>query len=260
MDGRPTGRILGEVRDGIFVLFVAGRSLRLKFPNQARIVAEWWTQVKRQVSISYLPRSDNFGGAAIIVTEITRTADASCSVRRTLPERRLLFKAYIILKACHYQTLSPSPRFSQRSNSTNRYRRPLEDIKRESGVPDVAAAITAPAAASVMTAEERMEIIRDATKVSEILRSTLRRGAYFEGAAGVHDDKSVHRAAMRAAATLMRKVSYLEAFDGLLDGSAAGRVDDGGVDAVGSRSRYPHPFVRHRIEAQGSQSTSILPR
>lgn len=51
-----------------------------------------------------------------------------------------------------------------------------------------------------------MEIIRNATEVSEILRSTLRRGAYFEGAAGVHDDARVHRAAMRAAATLMRKV------------------------------------------------------
>ncbi len=85
-------------------------------------------------------------------------------------------------------------------------------------MPDLAAAIAAPAAAAAMTAEERMEIIRDATNVSEILRSMLRRGAYFEGAAGVHDEKSVHRAAMRAAATLMRKVSSWQAFGGLIDG------------------------------------------
>eukprot|EP00752_Nemacystus_decipiens_P003287 g3042.t1 len=85
-------------------------------------------------------------------------------------------------------------------------RRPLEEVKAEEGAPAAAAmVVAAPAAAAALTPEERMEVIRNATGVSEILRSTLRRGAYFEGAAGVHDDVRVHRAAMRAAATLMRK-------------------------------------------------------
>lgn len=41
---------------------------------------------------------------------------------------------------------------------------------------------------------------------SEILRTTLRRGAFFEGATGVHDTVEVHRSALRAGATLMRTV------------------------------------------------------
>lgn len=70
----------------------------------------------------------------------------------------------------------------------------------------VAAEATPPPASTALTLEERMAIIRNATQVSEILRSTLRRGGYFEGAVGVHDYVEVHRAALRAAATLMRKV------------------------------------------------------
>eukprot|EP00903_Cladosiphon_okamuranus_P015037 g13912.t1 len=87
-------------------------------------------------------------------------------------------------------------------------RRPLEEIKTEEGAPAAATLVSAaPAAAAALTLtpEDRMEIIRNAKEMSKILRSTLRRGAYFEGAAGVHDDVRVHRAAMRSAATLMRK-------------------------------------------------------
>lgn len=76
----------------------------------------------------------------------------------------------------------------------------------EGALAAAASVVAAPMAAAALNPEDRMEIIRNATQVSEILRSTLRRGAYFEGAAGVHDDVRVHRAAMRAAATLMRKV------------------------------------------------------
>lgn len=88
-------------------------------------------------------------------------------------------------------------------------RRPLEAIKVEEGAPAAAAlAAAAPVAPTSLTSEDRMEIIRNATEMLEILRSMLRRGAYFEGAIGVHDDVRVHRAAMRAAATLMRRVRY----------------------------------------------------
>ncbi|CAM9358609.1 unnamed protein product [Hapterophycus canaliculatus] len=85
-------------------------------------------------------------------------------------------------------------------------RRPLEDLPMDAGS-QVAVEATPPPASTALTPEERMDIIRDATQVSEILRSTLRRGAYFEGAVGVHDSVDVHRAALRAAATLMRKDS-----------------------------------------------------
>lgn len=51
-----------------------------------------------------------------------------------------------------------------------------------------------------------MEVIRSSVSIPEILRTTLTRGSYFKGAAGVYDDVEVHRAALRAAATLMRKV------------------------------------------------------
>ncbi|CAN0140230.1 unnamed protein product [Ectocarpus sp. 4 AP-2014] len=87
-------------------------------------------------------------------------------------------------------------------------RRPLEDLQENRGDDAVKAEASAPpphAAAVALTPEERMGIVRGATKMSELLRSTLRRGAYFEGAAGVHSFIEVHRAALRAAATLMRK-------------------------------------------------------
>ncbi|CAB1120036.1 unnamed protein product [Ectocarpus sp. CCAP 1310/34] len=87
-------------------------------------------------------------------------------------------------------------------------RRPLEDLQPKGGDDAVEAEVAAPsphAAAVALTPEERMGIVRGATKMSELLRSTLRRGAYFEGAAGVHCFVEVHRAALRAAATLMRK-------------------------------------------------------
>lgn len=69
---------------------------------------------------------------------------------------------------------------------------------------------TAPVVAKapvVFTIEERIDVIHLTASVTEILRTTLKRGVYFEGAAGVHDFVKVHRAALRAAATLMRKVS-----------------------------------------------------
>ncbi|CAM9610765.1 unnamed protein product [Ectocarpus fasciculatus] len=89
-------------------------------------------------------------------------------------------------------------------------RRPLEDLQAKGGDDAVKAEAAAPpphaaAAAAAVTPEERMGVVRGATKMSELLRSTLRRGAYFEGAAGVHSFVEVHRAALRAAATLMRK-------------------------------------------------------
>lgn len=90
-------------------------------------------------------------------------------------------------------------------------RRPLEDLQAKGGNDAVKAEVAAPpphVAAVALTPEERMGIVRGATKMSELLRSTLRRGAYFEGAAGVHSFVEVHRAALRAAATLMRKVRF----------------------------------------------------
>ncbi|CBJ33370.1 hypothetical protein Esi_0471_0001 [Ectocarpus siliculosus] len=87
-------------------------------------------------------------------------------------------------------------------------RRPLEDLPANRGDEADEAEVAAPpphAAPVSLTPEERMGIVRGATKMSELLRSTLRRGAYFEGAAGVHSFLEVHRAALRAAATLMRK-------------------------------------------------------
>lgn len=57
-----------------------------------------------------------------------------------------------------------------------------------------------------MTAEKRMAIIRSTGSMPDILRATLRRGAYFRGAEGIHNMVEVHRVALRAAATLMRKV------------------------------------------------------
>lgn len=85
------------------------------------------------------------------------------------------------------------------------HRRPLEDLPVDVGA-ELAAEATPPPASTALTPEERMDIIRNATEVSELLRSTLRRGAYFEGAVGMHDYIEVHRAALRAATTLMRKV------------------------------------------------------
>ncbi|CAN0109882.1 unnamed protein product [Scytosiphon promiscuus] len=85
-------------------------------------------------------------------------------------------------------------------------RRPLEDLPVGVGA-QVAAKTTPSPASAVLTSEERMEIVRNATHVSDFLRATLRRGAYFEGAVGVHDCVEVHRAALRAAATMMRKDS-----------------------------------------------------
>ncbi|CAM9569656.1 unnamed protein product [Ectocarpus sp. 8 AP-2014] len=87
-------------------------------------------------------------------------------------------------------------------------RRPLEDLQAKGCDDAVKAEVAAPpphATLVALTPEERMGIVRGATKMSELLRSTLRRGAYFEGAAGVHNFLDVHRAALRAAATLMRK-------------------------------------------------------
>ncbi|CAM9980429.1 unnamed protein product [Ectocarpus sp. 12 AP-2014] len=87
-------------------------------------------------------------------------------------------------------------------------RRPLEVLQANRGDNAVKAEAAAPpphVAAVALTPEERMGIVRGATKMSKLLRSTLRRGAYFEGAAGVHSFVEVHRAALRAAATLMRK-------------------------------------------------------
>lgn len=81
-------------------------------------------------------------------------------------------------------------------------RRPLEEIKGDGKVL-VAASGVVPAG---VTTEERMTVIHAAASIYEILRTTLRRGAYFKGAAGVHDCVDVHRAALRGAATLMRKV------------------------------------------------------
>lgn len=80
-------------------------------------------------------------------------------------------------------------------------RRPLDDVP-ENGKAAAAQVVTPTA----FNAEERMEVIRGATSMPEILRAMLRRSAYFKGATSVHDCIDVHRTALRAAATLMRKV------------------------------------------------------
>ena len=89
-------------------------------------------------------------------------------------------------------------------------RRPLEEVAAggaEAGAAATTATATMPAA---FTNKDRLEVIGEAASMSEILRTTLRRGAYFKGAVGVHDSVDVHRAALRAAATLMRKVNKLD--------------------------------------------------
>ena len=86
-------------------------------------------------------------------------------------------------------------------------RRPLEDVGEKKMSPATAATTeTTTTVPTAFTNKDRMEVIRGAASMSEILRTTLRRGAYFKGAMGVHHCVEVHRAALRAAATMMRKV------------------------------------------------------
>lgn len=64
--------------------------------------------------------------------------------------------------------------------------------------------------------EKRMTIIRSTDSMPDILRATLRRGAYFRGAESIHNMVKVHRIALRAAATLMRKVCGFTIVNGVI--------------------------------------------
>lgn len=98
------------------------------------------------------------------------------------------------------------------------HRRSLEEVVK-TGMPPAIAAATATTATipTAFTNKDRMEVIRAAASMSEILRATLRRGKYFKGAMGVHDCVEVHRAALRAAATMMRKVRIARETEEQLD-------------------------------------------